>query len=104
LKRVAIASPRRANTLQLKLASWLQLYPQTVPNGFLAEGWTDDLASDEESQAISTRRAQVVADLISSRLNRPVAVKGQGKSSYPPNNSEENKHLNRRVVLKAAVE
>lgn len=97
-------TPESQNTLQLKLASWLQLYPQTVPNGFLAEGWTDDLASDEESQAISTRRAQVVADLISSRLNRPVAVKGQGKSSYPPNNSEENKHLNRRVVLKAAVE
>jgi len=95
-------TPESQNTLQLKLASWLQLYPQRVPNGFLAEGWTDDLASDEESQAISTRRAQVVADLISSRLNRPVAVKGQGKSSYPPNNSEENKHLNRRVVLKAA--
>jgi ABC-type phosphate transport system substrate-binding protein len=95
-------TPESQNTLQLKLASWLQLYPQRVPNGFLAEGWTDNLASDEESQAISTRRAQVVADLINSRLNRPVAVKGQGKSSYPPNNSEENKHLNRRVVLKAA--
>lgn len=96
-------TPESQNTLQLKLASWLQLYPQTVPNGFLAEGWNDDLASDEESIAITARRAQVVADLISSRLSRPVKAEGKGKSTYPPNNSEENKHLNRRVVLKAAV-
>ena len=96
-------SPESQNTLQLKLASWLQLYPQTVPNGFLAEGWNDDLASDQESLDISSRRAQVVADLITSRLNRPVTAQGKGKSAFPPNNSEENKHLNRRVVLKAAV-
>ncbi len=88
------------NTLKLKLGSWAKLYPRTSAGGLVAEGWTDDLANDPDSLAVSTERAQSISALITASLDVPVTAIGKGKSVNPPNNSEENKHMNRRVVLK----
>lgn len=89
------------NTLELKLPAWLQLFSGAVPAGLTAEGWTDDSAAGEQDDAaVSTRRAQAVSEFIRGNLGRKVMSVGKGRSPFPPNDSEENKHVNRRVVLK----
>ncbi len=90
------------NTLQMKLPAWLSLYADGAPNGFAAEGWTDDLVAGDQAMEICTKRATTVATMIKESVGRPAKAVGKGNSNYPPNDSEENKHMNRRVVIKVA--
>jgi outer membrane protein OmpA-like peptidoglycan-associated protein len=95
-------SPESRNALQLKLPAWLELYPNAAPGGFIAEGWTDDLTRDAQAIEISNQRAHTAASIVSAVTGQHVNEIGKGNSPYPPNDSEENKHMNRRVVLKIA--
>ena len=88
------------NIIDLKLASWLKLYPASARAGFIVEGWSDSIGTDETCQQISARRAQVVASQLRSSLGLAVTAVGKGKSFFPPNTSEENKQINRRVVIR----
>ena len=91
------------NIIDLKLASWLQLYPASARAGFTVEGWSDSIGTDATCLEISARRAQVVASQLRSSLGISVTPMGRGKSFFPPNTSEENKQINRRVVIRLAV-
>ena len=89
------------NLLTVKLPSWLKLFAG-ASNGFVAEGWTDDLADEATSIKDSERRAKVVAQEVITATGLPCAVMAKGKSLKPANTSEENKRLNRCVILKFA--
>jgi phosphate transport system substrate-binding protein len=90
------------NAIDLKLASWLKLYPASVRSGFIVEGWSDSIGTDESCLEISAQRAQVVASQLRSSLGLKVTTVGKGKSFFPPNTSEENKQINRRAVIRLA--
>ena len=88
------------NIIDKKLASWLKMHPQIAKAGLVAEGWADSLGTDEACQKVSLERARSVAAYITSSLGCQVAAIGRGKSFIPPNDTEENKQKNRRVVIK----
>jgi phosphate transport system substrate-binding protein len=95
-----VLTPESKNVIDRKLASWLKIYPDAAKNGFIAEGWTDSVGSDDQCMALSLRRAQTVANYISDKLGVTVTPVAKGKSFDFPNTSELNKQQNRRVVLK----
>ena len=97
-----ILTAESRSVIDRQLASWLKMYPQAAKNGLIAEGWTDSLGSDEACMQLSLRRAQTVANYITQTLGVRVTSVGKGKSFDLPNNSEENKQQNRRVVIKVA--
>jgi len=88
------------NIIDKKLASWLKMHPEIAKAGLIAEGWADSVGSDEACRKVSLKRAQTVAEFISSSLGIKISATGKGKSFNPPNNNEENKQKNRRVVIK----
>jgi outer membrane protein OmpA-like peptidoglycan-associated protein len=89
-----------SNIIDKKLASWLKMYPQIAKAGLVAEGWADSVGTDEACQKVSLKRARSVAEYVSSSLGCQVTAIGRGKSFNPPNDTEENKQKNRRVVIK----
>lgn len=93
-------TPESSNIIDRKLASWLKMYPDIARSGLVAEGWADSVGSDEACLKVSLERARTAADYIQSSLGVKVTTVGKGKSFDPPNNSEENKQRNRRVVIK----
>ncbi|MGL5018028.1 MAG: OmpA family protein, partial [Luteolibacter sp.] len=93
-------TPESSNIIDRKLASWLKMYPDIARSGLVAEGWADSVGSDEACLKVSLERARTAADYITSSLGVKVTTVGKGKSFDPPNNSEENKQRNRRVVIK----
>ena len=99
-----LPTPEARNLLDRKLGSWLKVYPGVARRGLIAEGWADSDGSDEACQKVSLQRAQKVADYLTDKLGQPIKAVGKGKSYDPPNTSEENKQLNRRVVVKVAPE
>jgi ABC-type phosphate transport system substrate-binding protein len=88
------------NILDRKLAAWLKIYPAAARRGFIAEGWADSDGTDEACQKVSLQRAEGVARYITESLGQRVTAVGRGKSFDPPNTDEDNKQLNRRVVVK----
>jgi len=93
-------TPESTNIIDKKLTSWLKMNPQIAKSGLIAEGWADSVGSDEACKKVSRKRAKTVASYISSSLGVTVSPSGMGKSFNPPNNTEENKQKNRRVVIK----
>lgn len=76
---------------------------QAVPDAhFLLEGHTCDIGDDDYNMRLSERRALKVRDLLVEagiEVRRLLSV-GQGESSRAvPNDSEENRALNRRVMI-----
>ena len=67
------------------------------------EGHTDDRADDAHNLDLSLRRAQAVADWLVANAGIPadrIVVTGLGESSPAyPNDSDENRQRNRRVVI-----
>jgi outer membrane protein OmpA-like peptidoglycan-associated protein/tetratricopeptide (TPR) repeat protein len=83
-----------------RLVAFLQANPEITIE---LEGHTDYVGSDEYNQQLSTKRAKAVyeyllqAGITNSRLN----YKGYGKMRpLAPNDSQENRQLNRRVAFK----
>jgi outer membrane protein OmpA-like peptidoglycan-associated protein len=70
-------------------------------------GYTDDLASDEYNQKLSEKRAESVMRFMTSMgfdRSRIVATNGMGEANpAAPNNSEQNRKLNRRVEFEIFV-
>lgn len=70
-------------------------------------GYTDDLASAEYNQTLSEKRAESVVTFMTSMgfsRDRIVAVDGMGEANpAAPNNSEQNRKLNRRVEFEIFV-
>jgi ABC-type phosphate transport system substrate-binding protein len=95
-------TPESVNIIDRKLASWLKMYPDIARAGLITEGWADSVGSDEACLKVSLERARTAAEYIQSSLGVKVSPAGKGKSFDPPNNSEENKQRNRRVVIKRA--
>jgi len=82
-----------------KTAAVLQKYPDT---NVLVEGHTDASGSDAINQPLSERRAQAVANAISTRGVVADRISTQGYGSSQPvgdNATEEGKQANRRVEL-----
>ncbi len=90
------------NILDRKLAAWLKIFPAVARRGFIAEGWADSDGTEEACQKVSLQRADGVARYITESLGQRVTPIGRGKSFDPPNTDEDNKQLNRRVVVKLA--
>jgi len=90
------------NTLERKLPSWLKLYPQFAKKAMVAEGWTDPMPSEAADKELSQGRADEVAALLTQNHGLNITATGMGKSLFPVSDSEENKRVNRRVVLKVA--
>lgn len=88
------------NVINKKLASWLKMHPHIAKAGLVAEGWADSVGTDDVCQKVSLKRANNVAEYIYSALGYQVTATGRGKSFNPPNDTEENKQKNRRVVIK----
>lgn len=95
-------TPESRNILDRKLAAWLKVFPDAARRGLIAEGWADSDGTDEACQKVSLQRAQKVAQYITENLGQRVTAIGRGKSFDPPNTDEDNKQLNRRVVVKLA--
>ncbi len=93
-------TPESRNVLESQLPSFLRLYPAFASRKFLLEGWTDPMPTEAENQAISEERAQEVAEMLKERVSLEVSATGKGRSPFPLSNSEVNKRVNRRVVLK----
>ncbi len=93
-------TPESKNIIDKKLGPWLKMFPVVASGGLVAEGWADSVGTDEACEKVSLERAQTVASYISTTLGCKVTAVGKGKSSDPPNTSEVNKQLNRRVVIK----
>lgn len=91
------------NIIEKQLGSWLKMYPAAAKAGLVAEGWADSVGSDEACVAVSKKRAEQVAGFISETHGLTVRAIGRGKSFDPPNSTEENKQLNRRVAIKLAA-
>jgi outer membrane protein OmpA-like peptidoglycan-associated protein len=76
------------------------MYRVDTRGGLLAEGWADSNGTEEEGLEISRQRAEAVAREIHSALGVSTTAAGKGRSAFPPDSSEENKQVNRRVVIK----
>ena len=70
-------------------------------------GYTDDLASDDYNQKLSEKRAESVMRFMTSMgfdRDRIVSTNGLGElNPAAPNNSEQNRRLNRRVEFEIFV-
>ena len=70
-------------------------------------GYTDDLASDEYNRTLSEKRAEAVMRFMTSMgfdRSRIIATNGMGEANpAAPNNSEQNRKLNRRVEFEIFV-
>jgi ABC-type phosphate transport system substrate-binding protein len=93
-------TPESRNALELQFPSLLRLYPALATHPFAAEGWTDPMPTEAENQTISDARAGEVARILKSSASLDLKTAGKGKSPFPPSDSEINKRVNRRVVLK----
>jgi len=91
------------NIIDRKLGPWLRIFPSAAKSGFIADGWSDSIGSDDVCQKVSLARAESVARYLDARLGCNATPAGRGKSFNPPNTSEENKQQNRRVDLRIAV-
>ena len=97
-----LLTPESKDIIDVKLGPWLKMYPSVLKAGLIAEGWSDAMGTDEACQKVALHRAQIVADYVTATLGCKVAAVGLGKASDLPNSNEENKQLNRRVVLRLA--
>jgi outer membrane protein OmpA-like peptidoglycan-associated protein len=82
-----------------RLANYLTARPQTK---ILIEGHTDSRGSDELNDALSQRRAQAVANALTSRGVSPDAIQAVGRGkSYPvaSNDTAAGRQQNRRVEI-----
>lgn len=90
----------QADTTLKKAADQLSTYPG---GQVTIVGHTDDVADDAHNQDLSNRRAQAVADRLgqlTSMSAYSVSVSGKGESEpRVPNDSDENRQLNRRVEI-----
>lgn len=90
----------QADTALKKAADQLSTYPG---GQVTIVGHTDDVADDAHNQDLSNRRAQAVADRLgqlTSMSAYSVSVSGKGESEpRVPNDSDENRQLNRRVEI-----
>ena len=78
-----------------KVANLLQNYPQTIVG---VAGFTDNRGSYSYNKALSTRRAQHVADILA--INGYPSIKGCSFGNpLAPNDTAENMALNRRVEV-----
>ena len=82
-----------------RLATYLRAHPQTR---IMVEGFTDSRGSDEYNDALSQRRAQAVANALTTRGVSPDAIRaiGRGKA-YPvaTNDTQAGRQQNRRVDI-----
>ena len=82
-----------------RLASYLSAHPQTK---ILIEGHTDNRGSDEYNDALSERRAQAVANALTSRGVSPDAIRAVGRGKSLPvasNDTAAGRQQNRRVEI-----
>jgi outer membrane protein OmpA-like peptidoglycan-associated protein len=82
-----------------ELASWLLARPQWL---LRVEGHTDSSGREEVNLILSARRAAAVGDYLISKGLAPEHIRTVGQGSrFPlrPNNSAENRALNRRVEV-----
>ena len=90
----------QADTTLKKAADQLSTYPG---GQVTIVGHTDDVADDAHNQDLSQRRAQAVSDRLgqlASMSAYSVSVSGKGESEpRVPNDSDENRQLNRRVEI-----
>ena len=90
----------QADTTLKKAADQLSTYPG---GQVTIVGHTDDVADDAHNQDLSQRRAQAVSDRLgqlTSMSAYSVSVSGKGESEpRVPNDSDENRQLNRRVEI-----
>ncbi|TFH52051.1 OmpA family protein [Actinomyces viscosus] len=90
----------QADTTLKKAADQLAAYPG---GQVTIVGHTDDVADDAHNQDLSQRRAQAVADRLGQLTNMSaysVSVSGKGEGEpRVPNDSDENRQLNRRVEI-----
>lgn len=85
----------RAKAKVQKVGQLLANYPQTIVG---VAGFTDNEGSYDYNQALSQRRANTVGDLLA--VNGRPLVKGCSyDKAIAPNNSSQNKALNRRVEV-----
>lgn len=78
-----------------KVAKLLQNYPQTVVG---VAGFTDNVGSYSYNQGLSERRASTVSDLLSAN-GRPLTKGCSYDKAIAPNDSSQNRALNRRVEV-----
>ena len=90
----------QADTTLKKAADQLAAYPG---GQVTIVGHTDDVADDAHNQDLSQRRAQAVSDRLGQLTNMSaysVSVSGKGEGEpRVPNDSDENRQLNRRVEI-----
>jgi OmpA-OmpF porin, OOP family len=94
------ALEKKSKTELNKLIRFMQL------NGSLKiviEGHTDDIGADKDNQLLSEKRAKSVVEYITSNgiTKDRISFKGYGESKpVKPNNSDENRKLNRRIEMR----
>jgi outer membrane protein OmpA-like peptidoglycan-associated protein len=66
-------------------------------------GHTDDVGKDNDNLILSQKRAKSVLDYLVLKGVNPMKIKSEGYGKtrpFLPNNSEENRRLNRRIEVK----
>jgi outer membrane protein OmpA-like peptidoglycan-associated protein len=85
-----------------KLADVLSKYPENI---VLIEGHTDNQGDDDYNQTLSEQRAKSIENYLKSRNISNLSSIGYGESKpIVPNDTEDGRALNRRVVIKITID
>lgn len=85
-----------------KLADVLSQYPENI---VLIEGHTDNQGDDDYNQTLSEQRAKSIENYLKSRNISNLSSIGYGESKpIVPNDTEDGRALNRRVVIKITID
>ncbi len=85
-----------------KLANVLSKYPENI---ILIEGHTDDRGKEDYNQTLSEQRAKSIENYLKSKNIPNLSSVGYGEDRpIVPNDTEDGRALNRRVVIKITVD